>query len=84
MPRRLPATARRPDWFRSFPAGGRTQARQAVGEPSEEGRAAAEAVAVVEHQAAVEAEAGPVAAEAAGGPVEVEAEAAAVAAAWGP
>jgi hypothetical protein len=67
-----------------------------VGEPSEEGRAAAEAVAVVERPAAVEAEAGPVAAveaegavaeEAAvavGGPVEVEAEAAGVAAAWGP
>lgn len=67
-----------------------------MGEPSEEGRAAAEAVAVVERPATVEAEAGPVAAAeaegavaeeaavAAGGPVEVEAEAAAVAAAWGP
>jgi hypothetical protein len=61
-----------------------------VGEPSEEGRAAAEAVAVAERPVAVEAEAGPVAAVeaeeavAAGGPVEVEAEAAAVAAAWGP
>jgi hypothetical protein len=67
-----------------------------VGEPSEERRAAAEAVAVVGRPATVVAEAGPVAAveaeeavaeEAAvvaGGPVEVEAEAAAVAAAWGP
>jgi hypothetical protein len=67
-----------------------------VGEPSEEGRTAVEAVAVVERPATVEVEAGPVAAAeaegavaeeaavAAGGPVEVEAEAAAVAAVWGP
>ena len=67
-----------------------------MGEPSEERRAAAEAVAVVERPATVVAEAGPVAAAeaegavaedaavAAGGPVEVEAEAAAVAAEWGP
>jgi hypothetical protein len=92
-PRRLPATARRPDWFRSFPTGGRTQARQ---EPSEEGPAPAEAVAVVERPAAVEAEVGPVAVAeaegaeaeeavvAAGEPAAVEAEAAVEAAASEP